>query len=282
MIALTALGERLENVSQLDTIARPIAKRASALYTKLGLKDVLSGSWLGHPLHPMLTDLPIGSWTSATLLDLVGGERAEKAADLLVLTGVVTAVPTAATGASDLSDLGEREKRVGVVHAVSNSIALVCYGASAIARRRGARTRGVALGLVGAAAASFGGLLGGHLTFRTGAGVDRNAFESLPAEWSTLAIDALPADGEMTAGRAAGIDVVVVGHQGGHCALADRCSHQGGPLHEGELVDGRVRCPWHASEFDVTDGRVVHGPATAPQPVFELDTSTDPPRVRHT
>jgi uncharacterized membrane protein len=126
----------------------------------------------GHPLHPMLTDLPIGFWTSAWVLDIVGGERHAPTADLLVGIGLLSVVPTAATGAADWRTLPRRDKRLGLLHATSNVTATTLYAASWLARRRGDRRRGLVLGHLAAAAATVGGALGGELVFRRGAGVD--------------------------------------------------------------------------------------------------------------
>ena len=141
-------------------------------------KQLLSGAWLGHRLHPALTDLPIGFWTSAWVLDIIdlaGGRRQRDAARTLVGWGVLSALPTAATGLSDLTDTEGTARRIGLVHAACNSTALVSYAASWLARRRGSHGRGVAWGMVGAAAATAGGWLGGHLVFARGTGVDHRA-----------------------------------------------------------------------------------------------------------
>ena len=131
------------------------------------LKRALSGAWLGHPLHPALTDLPIGFWTSAWVLDIVGGKGSRDASRLLVGLGVLSAVPTAASGISDWTDLADDGKRrLGVVHASANSLAFVSYVASWTARRRGEHGRGVAWGMAGATFATVAGYLGGRLAYR--------------------------------------------------------------------------------------------------------------------
>jgi uncharacterized membrane protein len=127
-------------------------------------RDLLQGRWLGHAVHPMLTDLPIGFWTSATVLDVLGGKPSRPASTLLVALGIVSAVPTAATGLAEFAPLEQREKRVAVVHAASNTVALSFFTASLSARLRGQHWKGVALGMVGGLAATAGGYLGGHLT----------------------------------------------------------------------------------------------------------------------
>ena len=261
--------ERIVHLTALDRLAAPLATAVSGLFDSSGLKNVLSGSWFGHPLHPLLTDLPIGSWTSAMLLDFVGGRRAQPAADVLVAVGIASAVPTAASGLSDWSDLGDADRRIGLVHATANGVALTCYVMSLAARRRGRRPAGVMLGIAGATAATAGGFLGGHLVYRRGAGVDHTTFDDGPAEWLAVDDGATPAEGAMMAVTAGNVEVMVTRRDGALCGLADRCSHQGGPLHDGELVDDRVRCPWHASEFVLTNGSVARGPASAPQPVYD-------------
>jgi uncharacterized membrane protein len=165
------VADRIEATEALDVVADPVHRLASAALPPGAAKDALQGAWLGHPVHPLLTDLPIGFWTSAWTLDLVGGRRCQPAAELLIALGVLSAVPTIASGFAEFTDLRARERRSGLVHALSNATATTLYAMSWAARRRGDRVRGVALGMAGAAAATVGGYLGGHLTFRRGAGV---------------------------------------------------------------------------------------------------------------
>jgi nitrite reductase/ring-hydroxylating ferredoxin subunit len=228
----------------------------------------------------MLTDVPIGSWTSAFFLDLFGGEAAEPAADTLVALGVVTALPTAAAGVADWSDTIGPDSRVGLVHALSNVAAVALYSLSWLARRRGDRGRGLALGYLGATVATVGGYLGGHLSYRRGVNVNRTAWLTAPSEWVRVAAaDDVPV-GEAVRVTADDVDVVLV-HDGTQIhALADVCSHLGGPLHEGSLADGCISCPWHGSTFRLDDGTVVRGPATAPQPAFETRVSDGEVAVR--
>ena len=162
---LDALVGRLERWEALDTVGQPLAKAVGRVVAPTPVRNLLSGTLLGHPLHPMLTDIPIGAWSMSALLDLVGGEQAERAADLLVAAGVAAAVPTAAAGLNDWSDTQGAESRVGVVHAAANSTALVLYAASLLARCRGRRSTGKALALAGLGALLSGGYLGGYLSF---------------------------------------------------------------------------------------------------------------------
>jgi nitrite reductase/ring-hydroxylating ferredoxin subunit/uncharacterized membrane protein len=254
----------------LDGPAAKLGEAARAAIPEGPVKDALSGSWLGHPLHPLLTDFTIGAFTSALVLDWLGGERSAPAAQRLIGLGVLSAGTTATSGYSDWADtqLGNPSaRRIGVVHAATNLAASSLFAASWLARRRGRSGR--MLALVGGAAMSAAGYLGGHMTFAEGVGVDRTAFEDAPEDWvDVLAEDAL-AEGEKTCVPVLGTPVMVARVDGELYALSDHCAHRGGPLHEGELKDGTITCPWHHSVFEVKDGTLVHGPAAYPQPAWD-------------
>ena len=266
------LLERLGKAELLDKPATSLATAVSRVTPPGHLaKDVLSGTWLGHPLHPLLTDIPIGAWASALILDLLGGDGGEKAADQLVGLGAVAALPTAVSGLSDWSDMLGAERRIGFVHALGNVTALTLFGLSYLSRRRGQRSRGLALSVLGATVVTAGAYLGGHLTFRRGVNVDRHAWDEGPSEWVEVAEEGDLREGEPVAAPAGEETVMLVRRGQEIQGLADVCSHAGGPLHEGEIDDqGRVTCPWHGSTFCLDDGRVIHGPATAPQPVYDV------------
>ena len=263
------IPEYIERLSFLDPPAKAVAGFVSQTVPPGRFKDILSGTWLGHAVHPLLTDLPIGFWTSAWMLDLVGGKRSADAARKLVGLGILTAVPTAATGASDWADTTGGERRVGLVHAGANTAALAAFVASYLHRRRGNRAKGIAWGWVGAASATAGGHLGGHLIQALGVGVDNTAFEIGPLDWVDVGPAADAVEGLPHLADAAGAPVVIVRQGPGLLALADRCTHRGGPLHEGPLEGGCVTCPWHGSLFRLEDGEVERGPAALPQPKYE-------------
>lgn len=267
---LEQIVERVGRAEWLDKVAQPLSRKVSETVPKGALKDALSGTWLGHPLHPMLTDLPIGCWTSAFVLDLVGGTRSRRASDTLIALGLVTALPTAAAGLADWSDTTGEERRLGLAHAGGNTVAVVFYGMSMFSRLRGRRVKGVVLSLLGATAATAGAYLGGHLAWRKGVNVSRHAWQGATEDWVDVAAeDDLPADGPLVV--TVGDDpVLVVRQEGKLYAISDVCDHLGGPLHEGEIGDGCVTCPWHASVFRLDDGSVVHGPATGPQPTYQV------------
>jgi nitrite reductase/ring-hydroxylating ferredoxin subunit/uncharacterized membrane protein len=255
----------LEGAEQLDGVAGRARQVAQHLVSPSPLRRLLSGTDLGHPSHPMLVQLPIGLWTSTLALDLIGLGKT-KAARTLVGLGVLSALPALASGMSDWVDTDEAEARVGLVHATSNSIAVVCFSLSWWRRTRG-RHGGTFWSMLGVTLAGGGGFLGGHLAYALGVGVDTNAFENGPDEWTTVR-GSVPTE-DLVARTVQGIRVMVATNEEGRFALADRCSHRGGPLSEGTLDAGCVTCPWHGSRFELATGVPVRGPASITQPVYE-------------
>ncbi len=265
---LARLANRLGEERRVDAVADPVAGAVRQSIPAGVLKDTLSGVWLGHPVHPMLTDLPIGFWTSAFVLDLVGGRAAREPASRLVGLGVLSAVPAMFAGASDWGDTTGPARRIGLVHAVANSTAVVCYGASWWNRRKGRHLRGVTYGLLGATAATVGGYLGGHLVQELGIGVDNTVFESRPDEWTRVCA----ASDVMETPRCfdvSGVPVVVFHHAGEVVALGGRCPHRGAPMADGTLDCDTIVCPWHDSQFRIADGAVERGPAAMPLPSYD-------------
>jgi uncharacterized membrane protein len=178
---LNALAARLESAEALDGLGRAAGRTVRGLIPDGAPKDVLSGAWLGHALHPIMSDIPIGAWTSSVLLDWTGGRDSRSAADRLVLTGVLAAGATVATGWSDWADAepgNAAVRRSGLVHAAANATATALMAGSYLARKRGARGRGRLLSLAGSAALGVGGWLGGHLSYTLGAGVTAHAPEA--------------------------------------------------------------------------------------------------------
>ncbi|SDR94116.1 DUF2231 domain-containing protein [Microlunatus soli] len=156
--------KRLESARLLDPVVDRFSRLTRPLTTNATARALLRGRWLGHAVHPVLTDLPLGAWASAGVLDLVGGRDARPAAQRLVGLGIVMAAPTIVTGWAEWAAADRPAQRVGVVHAVSNSAALGLYTLSWLARRRGGHKTGMLLGLAAGAAAGTGGYLGSHLT----------------------------------------------------------------------------------------------------------------------
>lgn len=281
-VARESLAERIEGLELLDALAEPLQQAAKAAVPEgSDLKGALSGTWLGHPLHPPLTDVVVGAWTSALLLDLLGGESAEAGADALVGAGVVAALPTALSGLSDWADVRGGSRRVGTVHALGNTTALVLHILSWFARRAGDRGRGRLLSGAGFAVASFSAWLGGHLSFGKGIGVNQTAFDSAPKEWTAVLDADQLHEGTLTA-AAAGTTPVLLLRRGKQVhALNDRCSHRGCLLHEGSVNGDTITCRCHGSTFRL-DGSIVRGPATAPQPRFDARLSDGKVEIRAT
>lgn len=260
----------IEHASAVDKPANKVAEVVDGLFEGERVRDTLSGTWLGHPLHPLMITLPIGSWAAASVFDLSGDKKLQPAAQRLVGLGLLSAVPTAAAGLSDWRYTMGPERRVGAVHAVANTVAMGFYGASWLARRKGAHGTGTVLALAGATAMSVGGYLGGHLSYAMGVGVDATSFENLPDSWTTVARRDEVAPGAMVERQVNGVSLLVSEVNGEITALANRCSHRGGPLSEGKRDGDCVRCPWHDSVFSLETGEVNLGPATRPQPSYEV------------
>ena len=278
---LRELPLRLEQLDSLDQISDPVQRAVEgAVSPGSPLNEGLSGTAFGHPLHPPLTDVVIGAWTGAVVLDLVGGKRGRAAADRLILIGLVSATPTLATGLNDWSTLYGGTRRVGVVHAGTNIVAAGLFGSSWLVRKRGRRLVGKGLALAGFGALTFTGFLGGHLSFRRGVGVDHTAFLEAPGEWTPVADETSVKESEPMLVEVAGVDVMLVRQGDELCALLDHCAHQGGPLHEGSIEDGVVVCPWHSSHFRLSDGEALSGPTSHPQPALQVRVTDGKVEVR--
>lgn len=271
-MGLHASVTKLGQIEALDALAGPAAKAVKQLVGHGAVKDAVSGTWLGHPLHPPLTDLPIGLFTSATVLDLLAPRRAADAADTLVGLGLLAALPTAVAGAADWSDSYGEDLRVGAVHAVSNVVGLVFFASSLGARRRGHRVAGKALGLAGMASMMAGGYLGGFLSYSRGLGVNHAFHEHPPDDWTAVLGDDDLAEGQPARVEAGGASVLLYRSNGRVYAIGSRCSHAGGPLEDGSVDElaCTVECPWHQSVFRLDDGSVVHGPASVPQAAYDV------------
>lgn len=284
-----ALMGRVERAESLDGPAEVLRRVVRAVPLGKG-RDLLHGRWLGHPLHPVLVQVPVGAWISAAVLDTTpGGSRA---AGLLVAVGLAGAVPAAVAGLVDWAELERPQARVGLLHATLNVGAVACYTASFAARVTGHGLRGRAYALAGLCTVGAAAAAGGHLAYRQAAGANHaEAVPHLvPPGWTSVGpIEDLP-HGRPVHRMVGEVAVAVVRDADGSCrALADRCSHDGGPLSQGVVEDGCLVCPWHGSSFRLTDGWNATGPATAPQPVFDTRLQDGqvyvrlrtPPRVRH-
>lgn len=271
--AVSDAVERIESAHQLDPVIGAVRAIVRSALKPGSVRDALHGVWLGHPLHPLLTHLPIGMWSAAAVVDLTPGGGPTAAS--LIATGCAAYVPTIAAGWTDWSELDEPQQRVGLVHAAAAAAAFTCYVGSLAARARGSHWRGRMWSTAGLGFVAMAGYLGAHLSYRQAAGVSRAAeqVQRFPDGWHTLArLDDLP-DGMPARREVEGVDLLVL-RRGTHVdVLADTCPHLGAPLSAGSFLaaegQGCIVCPWHGSTYRLADGAVMHGPATAPAPRFE-------------
>lgn len=237
------------------------------------VKNFLHGKWLGHPLHPILTDIPIGAWTSAAVLDLIeltGNEKYSSSADASVVVGLAGAAGAAVTGLTDWTGTTQIERKAGLAHALLNISATALYLTSAILRRKGSRKTAISLSMLGYSITTLSAYIGGNLVYNQQLGVNHAVEpEGFPNDYVPVLPEESLKEGSMKCVRADKIDVLLAKTDGKIHAIANTCSHMGGPLSEGEIIDNDcVKCPWHGSVFSLKNGDVIDGPATAPQPDF--------------
>jgi nitrite reductase/ring-hydroxylating ferredoxin subunit len=269
MLVMGRLVTRLERLTVIDDIADRARTLVRAATRSQRVRDVLHGVWLGHPLHPALVQAPLGAWMSAAVLDVLPGQQA--AATTLVAVGNASAVPAAMAGANDWASLSREQRRVGLVHAAANTVALTLYGVSLAARLRGRHTVGRRLGYLGLTVAGASAYLGGHLSYALGAGVNQTvpSLWLMRGTWQRVGDVDEFSEGQPTVRKLGETPVLVYREDDRFTVMLERCAHHNGPLGDGKIVeiDGWpcVVCPWHGSTFRLSDGLVVHGPAANDQ-----------------
>lgn len=238
------------------------------------LRNFLNGTWLGEPLHVVLTDLPIGAWTAAIVFDLldlmVGRPEFALAADASIGIGLAGAAGAAITGVTDWSDVDPPARRLGLVHGLVNVGGTALFAISLLLRSKKHRRSGRVASVLGYAVMSYAAHLGGKLVYEHRVGVDRTDGQVLPDRFVAVLPESQLADNKPTKAMVQGVPILLVRRAGRISAMADTCSHFGGPLSDGKLVDNCIECPYHASQFDLEDGHVVNGPAVHPQPCFDI------------
>jgi nitrite reductase/ring-hydroxylating ferredoxin subunit/uncharacterized membrane protein len=260
----------------VDPVAEVTQKAVGAFYGALGapgrvLKNLMHGTTLlGHPLHPALTDVPIGAWTVGVLADwlyVTTGSVPAVAGDLALAIGLAAAILAALAGLTDHHDTDGFERRTATVHGLTMVSVVIIDAVSGIMRRTPElRLSAIVLASMAYLLALLGAYIGGHLTFGSGTGINHNAFADGPADYVKVGRrDDFP-EGEMRRVMADGLPVVIVRREGLLQAMGAVCAHAGGPLEEGKLERDVVTCPWHSSRFRFSDGKVVGGPATFDQP----------------
>ncbi len=277
MATLDKLSEATDQPA-LDTIAEPLARAVRGAYEAGGdagrqLKNAAHGVWLGHPLHPVFTDLPIGAWTTALVLDAVASRTRDRgmrrAADVAIAVGLAGAAAAAVTGLTDWSETSGRARRTGLVHGLLNIAATTLYAAAFAMRTSGSRSAGQSCAVAGYAVAVGAAWFGGDLVYGQQIGVN-HALVDGPDAFTPVAVAGDVPDNTMRRVHTGDLDLLVARQHGRVCALAHSCTHLGGPLSEGTLKDGSVVCPWHGSEFALENGEVINGPATQTEPSYDV------------
>ncbi|WP_433389149.1 Rieske 2Fe-2S domain-containing protein [Micromonospora sp. KLBMP9576] len=269
---MRALLTKIEQASGLDRFGDRLQRAVLSTLRPRRVRDLLHGVWLGHPLHPAMVQLPVGAWISTAVLDLMPGQR--RAATTLCVVGTVSALPAAVAGLNDWAALARDQRRVGLVHAASNSVGLAFYAGSVAARMTGRHTLGRTLGFLGLSAAGMGAYVGGHLAYKQGAQVNQSVSElhRMSDGWHPVAdLAALP-QRSMVTREVDDVSVILYRHGDDVTVMLERCPHQSGPLGEGEVreIDGHacVVCPWHGSAFRLNGGEVVRGPSGNDQQIL--------------
>lgn len=259
--------------SWLDSVSEKITSLAEPLFGEHGpqeIKDVLYGVPLGHPLHPMLTDITIGAWTTSMIMDVL---REDEASDVALKIGTASSVATALTGIAQYYDAtnDEEPRRIGAAHAGMNVAALGLYVLAIALRNNDHRAAGIATAWMGHSCASVAGWMGGHLSFALGIGVKRGIDTPEIDGWQDTGLTSTDlSDGDLAYVEIDDTPVMVLRKGAELFATTSVCSHLAGPLEEGDLDGAQVTCPWHGSVFDLRDGRVVHGPATVPLTTYDV------------
>jgi len=268
----------------LSRWADPLAERLQPLIKRAvsapPVRNFLDGVWLGAPLHPGLTDVAVGAWTTALLLDsgsvLTGDRALGAAADRALAVATIAAVPAAVTGLNDMRDLMGQSRRIAMAHALVNVLGLSLSTASLAYRHKGRRGAARGLSALGYLTSSGAAHLGGKLSFALGIRVNRTVGQSVPESFVPV-LDAAELHGdELRQVEVDGVPVLLARTRAGElCALASTCTHLGGPLAEGSREGDTVTCPWHGSRFDLRTGAVVEGTAVFVQPRLEARVRDD-------
>ena len=267
----------VEALPFLDTIADGVQPKVREVVDESGttVRNALDGRWIEVPLHPVLTDVPVGSWTAALVFDgldaATDSRAARNAADASLLMGVLAAFGAAVTGLSDWRHLSGGSRRMGVAHGLLNVIGLLLSVVSLLLRATGRRNAGRVTFLAGYSVSGMAAHLGGELSYNYGLRVNRNAFLPEGPEDFVPVLDEedLPQSGTRKV-EVDGAGVLLSRSSGGGvCAISSVCSHLGGPLEQGDREGDTVICPLHGSRFDLCSGKVLQSPAVFPQSRYE-------------
>jgi nitrite reductase/ring-hydroxylating ferredoxin subunit/uncharacterized membrane protein len=273
------LDDFIHHQAWLDAAGGPLQEWINGLFSRGGgpgknVKNFLNGTWLGHPLHPVITDVPIGAWICTFVLDsaasISDSREMRTAADITLATGLIASIGAASTGWTDWSDTYGKDRKVGLLHGLTMATAVATYGAALVARVAGARRAGVILSNTGLAVASAGAYLGGDEVFDLGYGVNRTSYNQGPSDFVPVLSDSELESNKPTKVDAEGRSVMLVKQGGQVFALDDTCVHAGCSLSGGSIEGSSIVCPCHGSQYELASGAVINGPATRPEPTLAV------------
>jgi nitrite reductase/ring-hydroxylating ferredoxin subunit/uncharacterized membrane protein len=288
------LSEKIESSITNSSLVKKISGPIDGLLNRMfqtgilrPLKLFLNGTWIGHPLHPVLKDIPVGAWTFTVIFDLAGllfkVPSFGVAASVTTAVGIAGALGAAAAGLMDWMDVDPPEKSVGAVHAILNVTATLIFAANLVMRWQDQWQLSWASCIVGLAAyllMTMGATLGGDMVYRMGVMINRNAYRHGPSDFHAAIAASKLAEGQMVRVEVEG-QPILLGKSGSKIwAVGAVCSHYGAPLNEGTIEGGAVRCPWHGSRFALEDGSVQEGPTCTPVPSYEVRVVNDQVEVK--
>ncbi len=248
------------------------------------IRNFLNGTWLGEPLHAVLTDVPVGAWTVAMAFDALDllCDRSEfaRACETSIGIGLLGAAGAAVTGMTDWSDVDPPARRLGLIHGLLNLSGAALFATSLFLRKKKSRKTGRIVGVLGYAVMGYAAHLGGKLVYEHRVGVDRTDGQVFPEQFAAVLPETSLIDGKLTRAIYRGTPILLVRRGERLFAMAETCSHFSGPLSEGKLEGDSVVCPHHFSRFALEDGRVLDGPAVHPQPCLEVRTRNGQVEVR--
>lgn len=282
-MALQTVEKEFQNVVDeqewLDAVSEPVEQGSHSFFKMLGkfgnwLQNILNGVWLGHPLHPVITDIPIGAFTTTIVLDAMemstGNKAYEKGADISLGLGLIGALGAVVSGLADWQWTYGESRRFGMAHALLNTSSLLFYFPSWLLRRQKHRAMGRYLAFVGYGLSVLAAYIGGDLVYRQKIGVNHAPQEPINKNWTYVMPVENLVEGQMQVAEVSDVKVLLLRRGDQVFAIAETCAHQGGPLEKGQLMDDNtVICPWHYSRYSLETGKVLHGPSAYPQPCYE-------------
>ena len=248
------------------------------------IRNFLNGTWLGEPLHVVLTDVPVGAWTVAMVFDAMDliyeRKRFAQGCETSIAIGLLGAAGAAVTGMTDWSDVDPPARRLGMIHGLLNLGGAALFATSLFLRKKKSKDAGRIAGLLGFAVMAYAAHLGGKMVYEQRVGVDRTNGQKFPDDFVAVLPESDLEDGKLTRAMYEGTPILVVRRGDRIFAIAETCSHFSGPLSEGKLEGNTVVCPYHASRFALEDGSVIDGPAVHPQPCLEVRVRNEKIEVR--